>query len=82
MAQMKEQIKAPKIELSNEETTNLSDAELKTIVIRMLTEMVEYSCKIEKKVKARQSEIKIYREPMVKGRKPVLKSMIWSRRKK
>ena len=46
MAQMKEQIKAPKIELSNEETTNLSDAELKTIVIRMLTEMVEYGHKI------------------------------------
>ena len=48
---MKEQIKAPKIELSNEETTNLSDAELKTIVIRMLTEMVEYSHKLEEKVK-------------------------------
>ena len=42
MAQMKEQIKAPKIELSNEERVNLSDAEFKTLVIRMLTEMVEY----------------------------------------
>ena len=41
MAQMKEQIKAPKIELSNEERDNLSDAEFKTLVIRMLTGMAE-----------------------------------------
>ena len=58
MAQMKEQIKAPKIELSNEEIANLSDAEFKTLAIRMLTEMVEYGCKTEKEVKAMQSEIK------------------------
>ena len=45
---MKEQIKAPvKIQLSNEEITNLSHAEFKTLVIRMLTEMVEYGQKIE-----------------------------------
>ena len=35
VAQMKEKIKDPKIELSNEEITNLSDAELKSLVIRM-----------------------------------------------
>ena len=46
MALMKEQIKAPKIELSNEEIASLSDAEFKTLVIRMLTEMVEYGHKI------------------------------------
>ena len=46
---MKEQIKAPKIELSNEELANLSDAQFKTLAIRMLTEMVEYGCKIEEK---------------------------------
>ena len=41
MAQKKEQIKAPgKIQLSNIEIANLSDAEFKTLVIRMLTEMV------------------------------------------
>ena len=52
MAQMKEQIKAPeKIQLSDEEIANLSDAEFKTLVIRMLTEMVEYSCKIEEEVR-------------------------------
>ena len=50
MAQMKEQIKAPKIELSNEERTNLSDAHFKTLVIRMLTEMAEYGRKIEEKL--------------------------------
>ena len=55
---MKEQIKAPKIELSNEEMANLSDAQFKTLVIRMLTEMIEYGCKIEEKVKVMQSEIR------------------------
>ena len=58
MAQMKEQIKVPKIELSNEEIANLSDAECKTLVIRMFTEMVQYGCKIEKEVKTMHSEIK------------------------
>ena len=52
VAQMKEQIKAPKIELSDEEIASLSDAEFKTLVIRMLTEMVEYGCKIEEEMKA------------------------------
>ena len=55
---MKEQIKAPEIELSKEKIANLSDAEFKTLVIRILTEMVEYGCKIEGKVKAMQSEVK------------------------
>ena len=56
---MTEQIKAPeKIQLSDEEIANLPDAEFKTLVIGMLTEMVENGRKIEKKVKAMQSEIK------------------------
>ena len=55
---MKELIKAPKIKLSDEEIANLSNAELKTLVIRMLTEMVEYGLKIGEKVKATQSEVK------------------------
>ena len=42
---MKEQIKASKIELSNEEIDKLSDAEFKTLVIRMLTEMTPYIAK-------------------------------------
>ena len=53
MAQMKEQVKAPeKIQLSDEEIANVSEAEFKTLVIRILTEMVEYGHKIEEKVKA------------------------------
>ena len=46
---MKEQIKAPKIELSNEEIATLPYAEFKTLAIRMLTEMVEYGRKIRGK---------------------------------
>ena len=47
MAQMKGQIKTLGKELSNEEITNLSDAEFKTLVIRMITEMIEYRGKNE-----------------------------------
>ena len=47
---MKEQIKAPeKIQLSDGEIVSLSDAQFKTLVIRMLTEMVEYGHKTEEK---------------------------------
>ena len=55
---MKEQIKTPEKELSDEEIDNLSNADFKTLIIRMLTDMVEYDHKIEEKVKAMQSEIK------------------------
>ena len=58
MAHMKEQIKAPKTELSDEEIINLSDAQFKTQVIRMLTEMGEYGPKMEEKLKAILREIK------------------------
>ena len=59
MAQMKEQIKAPeKMHLSDEEIANLSDAQFKTLVIRMPTEMVEYGPKVEEKVKDVKNEIK------------------------
>ena len=58
MAQMKEQIKTSEKELSDEEIANLSDAEFKTLVTRMLTEMIEYGCKIKEEMKAVQNEIK------------------------
>ena len=49
----------------------------------MLTEMVEYGCKIKEKVKVMQSEIKkIYRETTGKVRKPELELMISNKRKK
>ena len=42
MAQMTEHFKAPeKIQLSAEEIANLSDAQFKTLVINMLTDLVE-----------------------------------------
>ena len=50
---MKKQIKAPeKIQLRDEEIAKLSDAQFKTLVIKMLSEMVEYGHKTEEKVKA------------------------------
>ena len=59
MALMKEQIKAPeKIQLRDREIATVSDAEFKTLVIRMLTELVEYGHKLEEKMKAMKSEIK------------------------
>ena len=56
---MTEHFKAPEIiQLSSEEIANLSDAQFKTLVIRKLTELVEYGCKMEEKVKAMKSEIR------------------------
>ena len=54
----KNRLRRQKKTLSNEEIANLSDAEFKTLVVRMLTERTEYRCKIEEEVKAMQSEIK------------------------
>ena len=59
MAQIKKELKAPeKIQPSNDEIDNLSDAQFKTMVIKILTEMVEYGHKVEEKVKALKSETK------------------------
>ena len=58
MAQMKEQIKTPEKNLSDEEIANLSDTEFKALVIWMLREMIEHGHKIKEEVKAIQSEIK------------------------
>ena len=56
---MTEQFKAPeKIQLSKEEIANLSDAQFKTLVIRMLTELVEFGHKLDEKMKAMLSETK------------------------
>ena len=83
MAQMKEQIKTPEKQLSDEQIANLSDVEFKTLVIRMLTEMIEYGHKIEDEVKAMKNEKrKIYRGQTVTGRRLELKSTVSTRRKK
>ena len=57
MAQMKEQIKTHQ-ELSNEEIDNLSDAEFKTLVIRMLTELIEFGHKLKEEMKTTQRQNK------------------------
>ena len=56
---MKEQIKTPeKIQLSNKEIVNLSDAQFKKLVIRMLTELVEFGHKLDEKMNAMLRETK------------------------
>ena len=81
---MKEHLKAPeKIQLSDEEIANLSDAQFKTLVIRMLTELVEFGCKLEEKMKAMLRETK----ENVQGTDSEVKEtgtqiMAWTRRKK
>ena len=56
---MTEHFKAPeKIQLSDEEIANLSDAQFKTMVIKTLTELVEFHRKIDEKMKAMLRETK------------------------
>ena len=55
---MKEQIKTPEKEQNEMEIVNLLDAEFKTLVIRMLRELVEYVKNMRKEVKVTLSEIK------------------------
>ena len=51
--------KAPeKIQLSEEEIANLSDAQFKTLVIKTLTELVEFVQKPDEKMKAMLRETK------------------------
>ena len=56
---MTERFKAPEIiQLSSEQTANLSDAQFKMLVIRMLTELVECGRKLDEKIKAMLRETK------------------------
>ena len=56
---MTEHFKAPeKIQLSDEEIANLSDAQFKTLVIRKLTELVEFGHKLDEKMNAMLRETK------------------------
>ena len=56
---MTEHFKAPeKIQLSHEEISNLSDAQFKTLVIKKLTELVEFGRKLDEKMKAMLRETK------------------------
>ena len=83
---MKEHNKTPEKELNEMEITNLSDAEFKTLVIRMLKEIIGY-CNNIKKI---QAEMKVALSEIKKniqgtnsgGMKPRIKSTIWNIRKK
>ena len=56
---MTEHFKAPeKIQLSEEEIANLSDAQFKTLVIKMLTVLVESVQKVDEKMKPMLRETK------------------------
>ena len=58
MAQMKEQNKAPEKELNETEIANLSGAQLKTLVIRMLKELTDYDNNTKEEMEATLSETK------------------------
>ena len=82
---MKEQIKAPeKIQLNNKEIASLADAQFKTLVIRKLTELVEFGRKLDEKMKAMLRETK----ESVQGANSDVKetgtqiNVVWTRRKK
>ena len=56
---MTEHFKAPEIiQLSTQQIANLSDAQFKTLVIRMLTELVEFGRKLDEKMKTMLRETK------------------------
>ena len=79
MAQMKEQSKTSERELSNEDIANLSGGELKALVIKMLTEMIE----LDQKMKDIQNEIKQNIQGTKRDRKETrTQTMIWNKREK
>ena len=58
MDQIKNQNKTPEKELNKMEVINLSEAEFKTLVIRMLKELIKYGNNIKEEMKAILREIK------------------------
>ena len=81
---MTEHFNAPeKIQLSEKEIANLSDAQFKTLVIRKLTELVQFGRKLDEKMKAMLRETK----ENVQGNNSDAKETgtqitVWTRRKK
>ena len=56
---MTEHFKAPEIiQLSSEQIANLSDAQFKTLVIKKLTQLVEFSQKLDETMKVMLRETK------------------------
>ena len=60
------------------------DAQCKTLVFKMLTELVEFVRKPDEKMKAmlRERKENVQGTKIVMGRKLGIKSMVWTRRKK
>ena len=80
MAQMKEQKRIPEKELSDAEIASLSDAEFKTLVVRMLKDLVEYGKRIREEM-VTQSEIKKNpQEANSEGKEAGLQIKIWNLR--
>ena len=83
MAKIKEQNKTPEKELKKMEISSLTDADFKTLLIRMLKELTECSNNIKEEMKFTLSEIKKTLQGTNSEEKEVgLKSMIWNIRKK
>ena len=83
MAQMKGQNKISEKELNKTEVSNLSDVDFRTLVIRMLREVIENGKNIKEEMKVTLSKIK--KNPQgttVNGRKLGLKSTICNMREK
>ena len=86
MAQMKEQNKTPGKELNQMEISNLSDAEFKTLLIRMLKEIIGHCNSIKKT----QAEIKVALSEIKKNPQGTnsewgeaeIQSTVWNSRKK
>ena len=83
---MKEQIKSPeKIQLSDEEIANLSDAQFKTLVIRMFQELSGYFNSIKKTpaaMKVALCEVKKNLQGTNNEGKETRSQINWRRRKK
>ena len=74
-----------KIQLSYEEIANLSDARFKTLIIRKVTDLVEFGCKLNEKMKAMLRETKKNVQGTNSDGKETgtqIKSTMWTRRKK
>ena len=83
MAQIKEQTKTSEKELSKMETSNLPDAELKTLVIRMLGELQGKGDKLSenfnKKVGNIKSELKDTQKEPVRDEEYIIADQQWNR---
>ena len=81
MANMKEHSKTS--EQSDKEMANLSDGEFKSLVIKMLIDLIELGQKMKKQMKVTQSEIKQNIQVTNSDRKETrIQSTIWNKRKK